>query len=424
VKVSFHTLGCKVNFAETSTLAREFAAAGFERVGSSVDDEEGADTHRRKTPPTADIYVVNSCTVTAAADKKCRNLIARLHRHAPDAKIIVTGCYAQRDPDRVSALRGVWRVIGNGDKGKVVGAARGIHTVFDFQIPAVDLYPAYSVGDRTRSFLKVQDGCDYQCSYCTIHSARGMSRSLPISQVVRHACEIARSGVKEIVITGVNTGDFGRSTGESFIDLLRALDGVEGIERYRISSIEPNLLTDAIIDFCASSEKFQPHFHIPLQSGSDRILGLMRRRYTTAQFAERIERVRARMPDAFIGVDVIVGFPGETEQDFEATRDFLERIAPAQLHVFPYSSRPDTPAAEMRGRVAPEVAAARAAQLGELSRRLHDRFTIRFSGTQAMVLWEAALKGGMMSGFTVNYLKITAPYDHDKINTITETILI
>jgi threonylcarbamoyladenosine tRNA methylthiotransferase MtaB len=284
-------------------------------------------------------------------------------------------------------------------------------------------YPSFSAGDRTRSFLKVQDGCDYKCSYCTIHYARGASRNAPIAQVVEQAREIAARGVREIVITGVNTGDFGRSTGESFIDLLRALDRVEGIERYRISSIEPNLLTDAVIEFCASSCKLQPHFHIPLQSGSDRILGLMRRRYTTARFAERIEKVRRVMPDAFIGIDVIVGFPGETEEDFTTTRAFLEQIRPAQLHVFPYSVRPGTPAAEMPGRVTPAVAAERAATLGALSDELHAEFAARFRGTEAEVLWEGDRRGGTMSGFTGNYLKVTAPYDPALVNTITKVRL-
>lgn len=279
------------------------------------------------------------------------------------------------------------------------------------------------MGDRTRSFLKVQDGCDYRCSYCTIHYARGSSRNAPIAAIVEQAREIAARGVKEIVITGVNTGDFGRTTGESFLELLRALDGVPGIERYRISSIEPNLLTDGIIAFCAASQKFQPHFHIPLQSGSDRILGLMRRRYTTARFADRIAKVREAMPGAFIGIDVIVGFPGETDEDFAATRAFLERIRPSQLHVFPYSVRPGTPAAEMPGRVAPKIAAGRAAALGELSETLLEEFTARFTGTEAEVLWEADRRGDMMSGFTGNYLKVTTPYDLSLVNTITKFVL-
>ena len=461
-RISFHTLGCKVNFAETSTLAREFAAAGFERVGAggegNSEGEEGEGSSGRI--PEADIYVVNSCSVTAAADKKCRNLVARLHRRSPAAKIIVTGCYAQLAPGRVAAIPGVSAVFGNNYKGdivsliknyelritseasqsstecrpspKVVEASREGDN-YELQITNTSIhceyseierfFPAYSAGDRTRSFLKVQDGCDYKCSYCTIHYARGGSRNAPIAEVVRQAREVAARGVKEIVITGVNTGDFGRTTGEKFIDLLRALDAVEGIERYRISSIEPNLLTDEIIDFCASSRAFQPHFHIPLQSGSDRILGLMRRRYTTAKFADRVARVREAMPDVFTGIDVIVGFPGETEEDFDETRRFLEALRPAQLHVFPYSVRPGTPAADMPGRVSPKVAAERAAALGALSEELHAEFTARFAGTSAEVLWEGAQKEGMMSGFTGNYLKVTAPYDPALVGAITKVVL-
>jgi threonylcarbamoyladenosine tRNA methylthiotransferase MtaB len=407
VKISFHTLGCKVNFAESSTLAREFEAAGCERVGPNSE---------------ADIYVVNSCSVTAAADKKCRNLVARLRRRSPGAKIIVTGCWAQLSPGSVAADL----VVGNNFKGDIVSLATGKPAVAagdaDIHNPHTSItrfYPAYSAGDRTRSFLKVQDGCDYKCAYCTIHYARGASRNIPIVDAVRQAREIAARGVKEIGITGGNTGDFGRTTGEKFIDLLRALDTVDGIERFRISSIEPNLLTDGVIDFCAASRRFMPHFHIPLQSGSDRILGLMRRRYTTAKFADRIARVREKMPDAFIGIDVIVGFPGETDDDFEATREFLERIRPAQLHVFPYSVRPGTPAATMPGRVPERVAAARAAGLGALSDTLYMEFTARFSGTTAPVLWEGAHKEGLMSGFTPNYIKVTAPCDPRRVNTIT-----
>jgi threonylcarbamoyladenosine tRNA methylthiotransferase MtaB len=428
MKVSFHTLGCKVNFAETSTLAREFAAAGFERVSGSgdsdgEDDEEDEGSGGRI--PRADVYVVNSCSVTAAADKKCRNLVARLHRRSPSAQIVVTGCYAQLAPERVAAIPGVTNVFGNNFKGDI--------TEFVARLEAVGLthcgyseierfYPAYSAGDRTRSFLKVQDGCDYKCAYCTIHYARGGSRNMPIASIVEQAREIAARGVKEIVITGINTGDFGRTTGEKFIDLLRALDTVEGIERYRISSIEPNLLTDEIIDFCASSRAFQPHFHVPLQSGSDRILGLMRRRYTTARFADRIAKVRRAMPDAFLGIDVIVGFPGETEEDFAETRRFLESLRPSQLHVFPYSVRQGTPAAEMQDRVSPPVAAERAAILGALSEEFLAEFTARFAGTTVEVLWEGEQKGSMMSGFTGNYLKVTAPYDPmmvGKISTVT-----
>jgi threonylcarbamoyladenosine tRNA methylthiotransferase MtaB len=430
MKVSFHTLGCKVNFAETSTLAREFAIVGFERVSDSGSDGEGGEDEEGEGSggriPRADVYVVNSCSVTAAADKKCRNLIARLHRRSPSAKIVVTGCYAQLAPERVAAIPGVTRVFGNNFKGDISEFVAGLRAADLTHCGYSDIerfYSAYSAGDRTRSFLKVQDGCDYKCAYCTIHYARGGSRNAPIARLVEQAREIAARGVKEIVITGINTGDFGRTTGEKFIDLLRALDAVEGIERYRISSIEPNLLTDEIIDFCASSRTFQPHFHVPLQSGSDRILGLMRRRYTTARFADRIAKVRRAMPDAFIGIDVIVGFPGETEEDFAETRRFLENLRPSQLHVFPYSVRPGTPAAEMLDRVSPPVAAQRAAALGALSEEFLAEFTARFAGTTADVLWEGEQKGGMMSGFTGNYLKVTAPYDPALVNTVTKVAI-
>ena len=300
-RVSFHTLGCKLNFSETSTLAREFERGGFVRVAPSAE---------------ADICVINSCSVTEHADKKCRNLIRRLHRRNPQAIIAVTGCYAQLRPQEIAAIEGVDIVLGNNDKcdlfkrvAELSGKGRArIYSCDTEQLTS--FFAAFSSGDRTRAFLKVQDGCDYCCSYCTIHYARGSSRNMPVADLVREARQIAAAGQKEIVLTGINTGDFGRTTGERFIDLLRALDAVEGIERYRISSIEPNLLTDEIIAFCASSPRFMHHFHIPLQSGSDRILHLMRRRYTAARFAERIAAVRRAMPDAFIGIDVIVGFPG------------------------------------------------------------------------------------------------------------------
>ena len=281
-----------------------------------------------------------------------------------------------------------------------------------------NFFAAFSSGDRTRAFLKVQDGCDYCCSYCTIHYARGASRNLPIADAVAEARRIAEGGQREIVITGVNTGDFGRTTGERFIDLLRALDGVDGIERYRISSIEPNLLTDEIVDFCAASPKFQHHFHIPLQSGSDRILGLMRRRYTTARFAERIAAVRRRMPDAFIGIDVIVGFPGETEADFQTTHDFLAELAPAFLHIFPFSERPGTPAVDFPGKVQASVAAERVKRLEALCGRLHGDFCRRAVGTESEVLFESTMRGGMMCGFTGNYIRVKAPYERAFINRV------
>ena len=408
-RVSFHTLGCKLNFSETSAIARQFTDNGFVRVGA--DDE-------------ADICVINSCSVTEHADKKCRNLIRKLHRRNPAAIIAVTGCYAQLRPDEVAAVDGVDIVLSNNDKGLLYDrvsamAGKGGKQIYSCATEELtEFFAAFSGGDRTRAFLKVQDGCDYCCSYCTIHYARGSSRNLPVSVLVDEARKIALAGQREIVVTGVNTGDFGRTTGESFLSLLQALDAVEGIDRYRISSIEPNLLTDEIIDFCAASSKFQHHFHIPLQSGCDRILGLMRRRYTSARFAERVAAVRRAMPDAFIGIDVIVGFPSESEADFAETYDFLERLQPSFLHIFPFSSRPGTPAADMPVKVAPSVAAERAARLGGLCERLHGEFCRRAVGSESTVLFESTERGGMMTGYTGNYIRVKAPYDRSLINTV------
>ena len=474
-RVNFHTLGCKLNFSESSTLAREFERGGFVRVAPDAE---------------ADICVINSCSVTEHADKKCRNLIRKLHRRNPGAIIAVTGCYAQLKPQEIAAIEGVGIVLSNNDKGMLYKRVVELSGKGRAQIYSCDtesltsFFAAFSSGDRTRAFLKVQDGCDYKCAYCTIHYARGGSRNMPIADLVAEARQIAAAGQKEIVITGINTGDFGRTTGERFIDLLRALNEVEGIERYRISSIEPNLLTDEIIAFCAASPKFQHHFHIPLQSGSDKILGLMRRRYTTARFADRfaamarlaensrirsitfnnlldapdqclewhawyadaddqlwqidmihmpkgsaydgyfervadrIAAVRALMPDAFIGIDVIVGFPGETEEDFRTTYDFLEGLKPAFLHIFPFSERPGTPAVDMPGKVQPSVATRRVAELEELCGRLHGAFCAKAVGSEDTVLFESTLRGGMMFGYTGSYRRVKAPYDRTRINAI------
>ena len=408
-RVNFHTLGCKLNFSESSTFARQFEQGGYVRVAP---DEE------------ADICVINSCSVTEHADKKCRNLIRKLHRRNPQAIIAVTGCYAQLKPQEIAAIEGVDLVLSNNDKGELYRrvtelAGKGRAQVYSCETDELTtFFAAFSSGDRTRAFLKVQDGCDYCCSYCTIHYARGLSRNMPIADLVAEARQIAAAGQKEIVITGVNTGDFGRTTGEKFIDLLRTLNEVEGIERYRISSIEPNLLTDEIIAFCAASPKFQHHFHIPLQSGSDRILGLMRRRYTTARFAERVEAVRRLMPDAFIGIDVIVGFPGETEADFRTTYDFLAGLAPAFLHIFPFSERPGTPAVDFPGKVQSSVATRRVEELEALCARLHGDFCARGTGTEADVLFESTRRGGMMFGFTGNYRRVKVPYDAARVNTV------
>ena len=408
-RVSFHTLGCKLNFSESSTLARQFEEGGFERVG--VNDE-------------ADICVINSCSVTEHADKKCRNIIRKLHRRNPSAIIAVTGCYAQLKPQEIAAIDGVDIVLGNNNKGdlykRVVElGSRGQAQVYSCDCEEITrFFAAFSTGDRSRSFLKVQDGCDYKCAYCTIHYARGSSRNMPIAELVAEAEKVAESGLKEIVITGINTGDFGRTTGDKFIDLLRALNEVKGIERYRISSIEPNLITDEIIEFCAASPKFQHHFHIPLQSGSDRILGLMRRRYTSAKFADRIEKVRSLMPDAFIGIDVITGFPGETEEDFQQTYDLLARLKPSFLHIFPFSERPGTPAVDMPNKVPSYISTQRVARLEELSDALHYEFCAQGVRKEMDVLFESTMRGGMMYGYTGNYIRVKAPYRRDLINRI------
>lgn len=410
MKVCFYTLGCKLNFSESSTLAREFVENGHQRT------EEFRD---------ADVCIINSCSVTEHADKKCRNIIRRIHKLNPEAIIAVTGCYAQLKPREIADIEGVDIVLSNNDKGdmyqKVVelgkkGLRQEVTSCTTEELTR--FFAAFSSGDRTRAFLKVQDGCDYCCSYCTIHNARGASRNMPISDLVAEAERIAGEGHKEIVITGVNTGDFGRTTGESFADLLRALDNVDGIERYRISSIEPNLLTDEIISICASSKKFQPHFHIPIQSGCDRVLHEMRRRYNTAMFEARIEAVRKAMPDAFIGIDVIAGFPGETDEEAEQTYRFLERLEPAFLHVFPFSARANTPAAAMKNKVQDSVKTARAARLEELCESLHRKFYEKYIGSEASVLWESSPKAGWMVGFTENYIKVRTPFDRSKINTI------
>ncbi|MFI3324338.1 MAG: tRNA (N(6)-L-threonylcarbamoyladenosine(37)-C(2))-methylthiotransferase MtaB [Rikenellaceae bacterium] len=410
-RVNFHTLGCKLNFSETSTLARQFEAGGFERVAPGE---------------VADICVINTCSVTEHADKKCRNLIRRLHRRQPDAVIAVTGCYAQLKPHEIAEIEGVDIVLSNNDKGDLYRRVAELRKCGEAEVYScsteelTEFFAAFSSGDRTRAFLKVQDGCDYKCSYCTIHYARGGSRNQPIAQIVKQAEAVAAAGQREIVITGVNTGDFGRSTDERFIDLLRALNEIEGIDRYRISSIEPNLLTDEIIEFCAASPKFQHHFHIPLQSGSNSVLGRMRRRYTAERFADRIEAVRRLMPDAFIGIDVIVGFPAESEEEFCETYDLLASLAPSFLHIFPYSARAATPAAAMEDKVSPQVTAQRVERLEALSAKLHRAFCEAAVGTVEPVLFESTIRGGMMFGYTPTYRRVRVPFEKSKINEICE----
>lgn len=418
-KAAFITLGCKLNFAETSTFARAFAAAGYEEV------RPGADV---------DIVVINTCSVTEHADKKCRNLIRRLHKTAPDATIAVTGCYAQLKPEEILAIEGVDLVVGAESKNDLVrltlAADRGKHG-YSCQIEDVaSFFPAYSSGERTRSFLKVQDGCDYHCSYCTVPLARGHSRNIPIAELVAQAREIAAEGILEVVLTGVNTGDFGKTSGERFLALLQALEAVPGIERYRISSIEPNLLTEEILRWIATGTKFLPHFHIPIQSGCDRTLKAMHRRYTARQFEEKIALIRdilekpeERYTRVFFGIDVIVGFPGETEADFEETYRLLERVRPAFLHIFPYSRRAGTPAAERPDQVQESVKTARVQRLEALSDRLHADFTAANAGRRAKVLFESTMKGGKMFGYTDNYLRVERPYDKNLIGKIVEIII-
>jgi len=407
-KVAFYTLGCKLNFSETSTLAREFTDLGFERVSPDS---------------VADVYVVNTCSVTEHADKKCRQAIRKFIAKSPEALVAVVGCYAQLKPEEIAAIEGVDLVLGTSVKSQLPELVSKMNKsnvqVYSCDIDSVNsFFPAYSSGDRTRSFLKVQDGCDYHCSYCTIPLARGKSRNIPISEIVDQANIIAGKGIKEIILTGVNIGDFGRTTGETFFDLVRALDAVEGIERYRISSIEPNLITNEIAEFVSKSSKFLPHFHIPLQSGSNRILGLMRRRYKREVFAQKISMLRNLMPKAFFGVDVIVGFPGETDEDFQDAYDFLNQVNPTFLHIFPYSERPNTPAAVMPNKVDPKIAHQRVKRLEELSDRFTREFYSKAIGEEHRVLFEATKRNGLMFGFTDNYIKVGIPYNKDFIGKI------
>lgn len=410
-KVAFVTLGCKLNFSETSAIARQFTENGYDKVSQNA---------------VADIYVINTCSVTEHADKKCRNIIRKLHKLSPDAVIAVTGCYAQLKPKEILEIEGVDLVVGADKKGDVFQLVNELPTKlnagrsFSCAIKEVEtIFPAFSQGERTRSFLKVQDGCNYNCTYCTIPLARGKSRNLSIDVLVNEAKSIASKGIKEIVLTGVNTGDYGRTTGETFLELLKALNQVDGIERYRISSIEPNLLSEEIIRWIASDTKFQPHFHIPLQSGSDSILALMKRRYNTTQFKEKIEMVRSIMGDVFFGIDVIVGFPGETDQEFNNTYTYLKDvIKPAFIHVFPYSRRINTPAAEMEGQIKENVKKERVDALTKLSDILHNEYSKRYEGTEQNVLYESTIKGGKMYGYTGNYIRVEKPYDKSAIGKI------
>lgn len=413
-KVAFYTLGCKLNFSETSTIARQLVEAGYARVPFEDDP---------------DVFVINTCSVTNNADKTCRGIVRKALRVNPEAVVIVIGCYAQLKPDEIVKIPGVNLVLGAEEKFNVAAyledaditkkhqtAARAIKHTRNF-------VPGFSSGDRTRTFLKVQDGCNYFCAFCTIPLARGRSRSADVAQTIKTAEEAARAGAKEVVLTGVNIGDFGHGTNQSLIDLLFALERVEGIERYRISSIEPNLLTEEIIEFVAQSPKFVPHFHIPLQSGSDEILTAMRRRYRTALYRKRIETIKKRMPNACIGVDVIVGFPGESNDHFMETYTFLRDLPVSYLHVFTYSERPNTTALRINDVVPIPVRHERNKKLRILSQKKKKAFYQSQLGTARAVLFEAEESTGQMHGFTENYVKVNTPFDPHLINTICQVKL-
>jgi threonylcarbamoyladenosine tRNA methylthiotransferase MtaB len=410
-RIAFHTLGCKLNFSETSTLARQFSEAGYSRV--EMEDAP-------------DVLVINTCSVTEQADKKCRNIVSRAVRSNPDVFVAVVGCYAQLKPEEIAAIPGVNLVLGAGQKFNLVSHVKEQKalkepTISVGEIKDVkDFIPSFSAGDRTRTFLKVQDGCNYFCAFCTIPLARGRSRSATIEETLLQAQKAIDAGAKEIVLTGVNIGDYGTQHSTNLLSLIEKLDELQGVDRYRISSIEPNLLSNEIIDFVASSRKFMPHFHIPLQSGSDEILRLMRRRYRTSLYRERVERILKSMPNACIGIDVITGFPGETEERFEETRNFLMDISAAYLHVFTYSERDNTTALRIADVVPQEIRHRRTLELRMLSDKKKRAFYERFDGTQQRVLWEGSEDDGVMYGFSENYLKVSQPWNPKAVNQITE----
>ena len=427
--VAFHTLGCKLNYSETSTLSRLLEADGFEK--KDFDD-------------TADVYVINTCSVTDNADKECRQLVRRIQRKAPESFVVITGCYAQLKPKEIAEIPGVDLVLGAAEKFNITQHLKDLHKNDSAKISSCDIEDvsgfnaSYSVSDRTRTFLKVQDGCDYSCSFCTIPMARGKSRSDSIVNVVRNAEMLAAKGVKEIVLTGVNLGDFGSlfqtpalsadrlpegkglNSRENFYQLIQALDNVDGIERYRISSIEPNLLTNEIIEFVAQSKKFMPHFHIPLQSGSNKILGLMRRRYRRELYAEKVAIIKQLMPHCAVGVDVIVGFPSEDDTAFTETFEFLHNLDIAYLHVFTYSERDNTRALEIKPVVPMHTRHERNKILRNLSYQKLQYFTAQHAGQTRTVLFEDHNKNGMMEGYTDNYIRIATPYRSEWANEIVE----
>lgn len=415
IRIAFITLGCKLNYAETSSYERELVKEGLEAVPWSKG---------------ADVFLVNTCTVTEHSDKKSRNIIRKLHRQNPEALIFVTGCYAQLKKAEIEAIEGVTAVFGATEKSRIVPVISA--TVRGEDITDGDtstFFPAYSSGERTRSFLKVQDGCDYKCHYCTVPYARGESRNIPIAEIIPQAEAIAAEGIKEIVLTGVNTGDFGKTTGETFFELIQRLNDVEGIERYRISSIEPNLLTEEMIDWITSGTKFLPHYHIPLQSGCDTILKEMGRRYDTTAFAHKIQYIREKTevpggPKVFFGIDVIVGFPGETDELFMETYNFLRDVVrPAFIHIFPYSRRAGTPAAVRKDQVQDCVKTKRVQMLEDLCVKLHQEFIEANKGIAEKVLFESTDRKGMMEGYTGNYIRVSRPYDPELIGSIVDVVL-
>ncbi len=426
--VAFHTLGCKLNFSETSTLSRMLESEGFEK-------KEFGDL--------ADVYVINTCSVTDNADKECRQIVRRIQRKSPESLVVITGCYAQLKPKEIAEIPGVDLVLGAAEKFNLTKHIKELSKGDSAKICSCDIQEvsdfnsSYSIHDRTRTFLKVQDGCDYNCSFCTIPLARGKSRSDSIQNVLKNAAHLAAHGVKEIVLTGVNLGDFGgnltptlskgegfrgtpQKRRENFFALIKELDKVEGIQRYRISSIEPNLLTNEIIEFVANSDKFMPHFHIPLQSGSNRILGLMRRRYKRGLYGERVNLIKTLMPHCAIGVDVIAGFPSESDEDFKETFNFLHSLDISYLHVFTYSERDNTHALAIKPVVPVNIRHERNKALRNLSYMKMQYFTQEHSGQTRKVLFEAHDKNGMMEGYTDNYIKITTPYKAEWVNEIVD----
>jgi len=419
-KVAFYTLGCKLNFSETSTIARGFTEEGFERVDFSE---------------AADMYIINTCSVTENADKRFKTIVKKAQQANPDAFVAAIGCYAQLKPEELAAVDGVDLVLGATEKFKITdyinailnrpSTAQRMTEIHSCEIENADFYVgSYAIGDRTRAFLKVQDGCDYKCTYCTIPLARGISRSDTLENVLKNAAEISAKGIKEIVLTGVNIGDFGKGEfgnkkhEHTFFDLVKALDEVEGIHRLRISSIEPNLLKNETIDFVAQSKAFVPHFHIPLQSGSDQMLKRMRRRYMGDLYVDRVRRIKETMPHACIGVDVIVGFPGETDELFLETYHFLNELDISYLHVFTYSERENTPAADMDGVVPHKIRKKRSKMLRGLSAKKRRAFYEGQLGTLRRVLFEGENKAGYIHGFTENYVKVKAPWDPNLVNTL------